>query len=90
MKLISHLLILLVGAGLGIWWGVNHPDAAQNVATNEEQQAAKIQAAVSQEKITLLQKFLGTTQPDQTSSEFKQMLDQEKQNLQNAKAKLVN
>lgn len=90
MKLLSHLLILLVGAGLGIWWGVNHPEAAQNVAANEEQQAAKIQAAVSREKIVLLQKFLGTTQPDQTSTEFKQMLEQEKQNLQDAKAKLVN
>ena len=59
MKLISHLLILMVGAGLGIWWGVNHPEAAQNVAANEEQQAAKIQAAVSQEKIKLLNQFAG-------------------------------
>ncbi|HEX4052721.1 MAG TPA: hypothetical protein VHX86_00510 [Tepidisphaeraceae bacterium] len=90
MKLISHLLILVVGAGLGVWWGVNHPEAAQNVATNEEQQAAKIQEAVSKEKIVLLKKFLDTTQPDQSSSEFKQMLNQEKQNLQNAKAKLLN
>lgn len=80
----------MLGAGLGIWWGVNHPEAAQNVAANEQQQAAKIQAVVAQEKIALLQKFLGTTQPDQDSAEFKQMLQQEKQNLQNAKAKLVN
>jgi len=90
MKLIFHLVVFLAGAGVGIWWGVNHPAAAQNVSAQEEQQAAKIQAAVSQEKITLLQKFLGTSNSDQTSADFKQMLSDEKQKLQNATAKLGN
>jgi hypothetical protein len=92
MKLLSHLLILAVGVGLGIWIGVRFPNQSQQVANTEEQQAAKIQQAVSQEKIALLQKFLGNNgtsrDVDQNSAEFKQMLDDEKQKLQSANAKL--
>jgi uncharacterized membrane protein len=88
MKLVLHLIVFLAGAGVGIWWGVHHPAQAQNVSTTEEEQAAKIQAAVSQEKITLLQKFLGNSNPDQNAADFKQMLSDEKQKLQNATAKL--
>jgi hypothetical protein len=82
MKLISHLLILAVGAGLGIWWGVNHPTEAQNLAARE-------QAAVSQAKIDLIQKFMGHGSPDdKNSAEYQQMLKDEQQKLQDAKAKL--
>lgn len=90
MKLVLHLIVFLAGAGVGIWWGANHPTQAQNVSATEEEQAAKIQAAVSQEKITLLQKFLGNSSPDQNAADFKQMLSDEKQKLQNANAKLTN
>lgn len=88
MKLLSHLLILAVGIGLGIWIGVRYPQQSQQVANTEEQQAAKIQAAVAQEKIALLQKFLGNSNSDQNSAEYKQMLSDEQQKLQDAKAKL--
>ena len=90
MKHIYHLVIFAAGIALGIWIGVKYPTQSQNVAATEDQQAAKIQAAVSQEKITLLQKFLGNSNPDQNASDFKQMLTDEKQKLQNATAKLGN
>ncbi|HEY1921623.1 MAG TPA: hypothetical protein VGG44_02565 [Tepidisphaeraceae bacterium] len=91
MKLISHLLILLVGAGIGIWWGVNHPSEAQNIHDQEEIQAAKVQAAVSQEKIDLMNRLLGqdSVKPADTAA-FKQMISDEKQKLQDAKSKLPN
>jgi hypothetical protein len=91
MKLISHLLILLVGAALGIWWGVNHPTEAQNIHDQEQQQAAKIQEAVSQEKIDLMNRLLGhdSVKPADTAA-FKQMLSDEQQKLQDAKSKLAN
>jgi hypothetical protein len=90
MKHIYHLVIFSAGIALGIWIGVKYPKQSQNIADNEEQQAAKIQATVSQEKISLLQKFLGNSNPDQNASDFKQMLSDEKQKLQNATAKLGN
>ncbi|MGD0770459.1 MAG: hypothetical protein ABSB42_19925 [Tepidisphaeraceae bacterium] len=90
MKHIYHLFIFAVGIGLGIWIGVKFPSQAQKVAATEDQQAAKIQAAVSQEKITLLQQFMGKSNSDQNNAEFKQMLSDEKQKLQNATAKLGN
>jgi hypothetical protein len=90
MKHIYHLFIFAVGLGLGIWIGVKFPSQAQKVAATEDQQAARVQAAVSQEKITLLQKFLGKSNPDQANADFKQMLNDEKQKLQNATAKLGN
>ncbi|MGA2443602.1 MAG: hypothetical protein ABSH08_21830 [Tepidisphaeraceae bacterium] len=83
MKHLYHLIIFAAGLGLGIWWGVNHPSEAQMVATRE-------QAAVSQAKIDLLQRFLGKSNPDQANADFKQMLNDEKQKLQNATAKLGN
>ena len=89
MKHIYHLFIFAVGIG----WesiGVKFPSQAKKVAATEDQQAAKIQAAVSQEKITLLQQFLGKSNADQTNADFKQMLSDEKQKLQNATAKLGN
>jgi hypothetical protein len=71
-----------LGIGLGIWWGVNHPSEAQMVATRE-------QAAV-QAKIDLVQQFLGKSTTDQNKADFKQMLNDEKQKLQNAATKLGN
>ncbi len=88
MKLLSHLLILAVGVGLGIWIGVRFPAQSQPIANSEEQQAAKIQQAVAQEKIALLQKFLGNSNSNQDTTEYKQMLSAEQQKLQAAQAKL--
>jgi hypothetical protein len=90
MRFLIHIIFFAAGAGVGIWWGVNHPSQAQNVSATEEMEAAKIQATVSQEKIALLQKFLGSSDANQNSADFKQMLSDEKQKLQNATAKLGN
>ena len=90
MKHIYHLVIFAVGIGLGIWIGVKYPTQAQHVADSEDQEAAKIQAAVSKEKIDFLQKFLGHTDSNQTAADIKQMLSDEKQKLQSATTKLGN
>jgi len=92
MKFLYHLVIFAVGLGLGIWIGVKYPAQAQNVADTEAQQAARIQAAVSQEKISLLNNFLGqgSSRSEDAKAEFNQMLQDEKQKLQDAKAKLGN
>jgi len=92
MKFIYHLFILAVGIGLGIWIGVKFPEQSQKVADTEDQQAARIQAAVAQEKIDLLNHFMGQSSSgaQDTKAEMQQMLKDEQQNLQAAKAKLTN
>jgi len=67
---------------------VRFPAQSQPIANSEEQQAAKIQQAVSQEKIALLQKFMGSSTAQQDKAEFQQMLSDEQQKLQSAQAKL--
>ena len=51
--------------------------------------ATREQAAV-QAKIDLVQQFLGKSTTDQNKADFKQMLNDEKQKLQNAATKLGN
>ena len=70
-KLISHLVILFVGASLGVWWGVYHPVAANNLVQRE-------QADIAQAKVELLQKLNGNPSPEN----IKQNLDSETQHLQ--------
>ena len=69
---------------------MKYPTQAQHVADTEDQEAAKIQAAVSKEKIDFLQKFLGHTDSKQTAADIKQMLSDEKQKLQSTTTKLGN
>ncbi|MGA2233675.1 MAG: hypothetical protein ABSH22_22445 [Tepidisphaeraceae bacterium] len=91
MKHIVHILFFIAGAGVGIWWGVDHPTQAQKVATTEETDTAKIEAAVAQAKIELLSKFTSysSTQPSD-QAQFKQMLSDEKVKLSDATSKLGN
>jgi hypothetical protein len=110
MKFLYHIVIFVVGLGLGLWIGVKYPAQSQNVADEESRQAARIQAAVSREKIDLLNRFLGshatasnasannpnanangsTTVAPDAKAEFNQMLQDEKQKLNDATAKLGN
>jgi hypothetical protein len=69
-KLISHTLILLVGASLGVWWGVYHPVAAQNLEQHEE-------SIIAQAKVDLLQKLRDNPSADN----IKQNLDAERTKL---------
>jgi hypothetical protein len=90
-KLVSHAVIFSLGAGLGVWWGTNHPTQAAIVAGREDTYITRIKAEVAKAKVDLLEKFLGsgptnnnaapasTTQP--TSADFRKMLDDERQNL---------
>jgi hypothetical protein len=56
-KLISHAVILAIGASLGIWWGVYHPVAAANLDQ-------RVEARVAQAKVELLEKIKGNPSPD--------------------------
>ncbi|MDP9174456.1 MAG: hypothetical protein M3O30_11400 [Planctomycetota bacterium] len=49
MKLLIHLIVFAAGAGLGIWWGVNHPNEAATIAQREQTEAAKIRLQVLQQ-----------------------------------------
>jgi hypothetical protein len=81
IRLIVLLIVFTTGAGLGIWWGVNHPSEAVVVSSQEEIQALKIQAA-AEAKIDLLNKFLSTKPADQNPADYKQMLEDEKRKLE--------
>jgi hypothetical protein len=79
MKLISHLILFALGAGAGVYWGVNHPDLAAR-------EHLKIQAAVSQAKIELLQRF----STGDASANYQKMLEDEKQKLSQANQQIGN
>ncbi len=70
-KIISHLVILAIGASLGVWWGVYHPVAANNLVQQEQQR-------IAQAKVELLQKLRGDPSPQN----IQQNLDAETQHLQ--------
>jgi hypothetical protein len=50
MKLISHLVIFVVGGFLGMAWGLHHPQEAQNIDL-------KVQKEVAQAKVDLIHRF---------------------------------
>jgi len=79
MKVITHLLLFLVGAAAGVYWGVNHPDLAA-------QEHLKIQAAVSEAKVDLLQKF----NSGDTKADYQRMLSDEQQKLAQTKQQMGN
>jgi hypothetical protein len=90
MKHIVHIIFFVAGAGLGIWWGVNHPSAAQNVANTEQDQASRVEDAVKKAKIELLDKLMNSDSAKQDQAAFKQMLSNEKQKLQSAATSVAN
>jgi hypothetical protein len=92
MKHIYHLVIFAVGLGLGIWIGVKYPNQSKRVADTEDQQAAKVQAAVSEAKINLLSHFASQAadKPEDTKAEMQQMLKDEKQKFESVKSSLGN
>jgi hypothetical protein len=71
LKLISHIIVLLIGASLGVWWGVYHPAQATNLVAQE-------QADIARAKVELLQKLNGNP----SKENIQQNLDAETQNLQ--------
>jgi len=42
MRLFADIIIFLVGAALGVWWGVYHPVQAAHVADVEQRTEQKI------------------------------------------------
>ena len=49
-KIITHVLVFAVGAGAGVYWGVNHPSQAQNVANVEQAKIDQVKQAA--QKVT--------------------------------------
>jgi len=84
-KLILCVVFFAAGLGVGILWSADHPQQAQAVATQEQIQAAKLQAA-AQAKIDTLQQIIarhtGTVEPagspstSSSDAELQQMLEQ--------------
>ncbi|MGA3065455.1 MAG: hypothetical protein ABSF29_01275 [Tepidisphaeraceae bacterium] len=50
MRSIIHILVFVVGLGVGVVWGVHHPQAAENVDL-------RIEKEVAQAKLDLLNRF---------------------------------
>jgi hypothetical protein len=46
MKLATHILVFILGCGIGIWYGVHHPSQAQNIAAHEQKLAAQAKIAM--------------------------------------------
>jgi hypothetical protein len=93
-KLISHLLVFVAGAAVGVYWGVHNPTAAANISDAEQ---ARINQAVALAKQNVLQKVVADQsatppagQPAMAShlSQYQQMLDQTNKEYEAAKAKL--
>jgi hypothetical protein len=80
LKFIFCLIIFAAGFGVGIYWGANHPNQANNVAQTEADDTGSIQAKIKQAKIDLLNELdnSGST----SNSDFHRMLDNEKHKLQ--------
>ena len=77
MKHLIHLLFFCVGCGVGVWWGVDHPSQASDLAVRE-------QTAVAKYKDALMERISSTSRPDIETASFKRMLSEEQQKLQNA------
>jgi hypothetical protein len=73
MRSIIHILVFVVGVGVGVIWGVHHPQAAQNVDL-------RIQKEVAEGKIDVLNKLIAenpknTAAYQQMEADAQQKLD---------------
>jgi hypothetical protein len=89
MKMAIHLIVFALGVAAGVYFSVSHPQAAADIADQEQKQALKLKAAVSEARVDLLQKFLNET-PTTQGSGYQRMLDDEKKKLADAKQALGN
>ncbi len=87
MRLAIHAIIFALGVAVGVYFSVNHPQAAANIADAEVKESAKVKAAVSEAKVDLLERFLGE-KPTTMGSGYQQMLDDERKKLAAAKKEL--
>jgi hypothetical protein len=96
-KLIGHVVIFFIGAGVGVYWGVHHPTQAANLADTE---TARIQQAVAAAKQQVLQQVVteqSTANPDASKpgtpaanhlSKYQQMLQNAQSEFNSASLKL--
>ncbi len=94
MKIATHVVVFGLGAAGGIYWGVNHPQQAQVIHDTEQQDAAKVKAAIVQTQQQVLQKT-GTDQSatnlgTAVNNTVDKAIQTGKQDLDAAKAKIGN
>ncbi len=46
-KLITHVLVFAIGAGAGVYWGVNHPSQAQQIEIKEQARLDQLKQGIS-------------------------------------------
>ncbi len=101
LKLASYAVVLAVGAGGGIYWGVNHPQQAQSIADLEKTNIEKIKAAAfAQGQQSALQQVVNdqTVETQQTTTpaklsrldKYKSMLKTAQDQFNDAKSKIGN
>jgi hypothetical protein len=91
-KHIVHLIFFAAGAGVGIWWGVNHPKEAQDVAAQEQ---VKVQQAIdaANQKIAQLEAQTGanpaavSATANDKAAKMKSIFQQLTDDVKNATAK---
>ena len=102
LKLITLVLGLVIGFGVGVWWGQKNPQQAAQLSAEEERRFVQAQLAMNQkikDKLTQLQSktssstpgsgFLGSSQaPAADVSEAKAEADKQEADLQAHLAKL--
>ena len=103
LKLITLVLGLVIGFGVGVWWGQKNPQQAAQLSAEEEKRFVQAQLAMNQkikDKLTQLQSktssgstpgsgFLGSSQaPAADVSEAKAEADKQEAELQAHLAKL--
>ena len=81
VRLLVDVVILVIGLGAGIYWGVHHPSEAADIAQQEHMQAVKLQMTASKAKIEMLQKFGGDspTAQQMLTDEQKKLDDENKE-----------
>ena len=84
---IIHLLVLVIGIGIGIHFAAQHPDAAQNLNAAEERKFLQAQADITQATETKLDQLCNSNN-GATSDELASLKQQQQDALAKLKAKI--
>jgi hypothetical protein len=87
-KLIGHLVVFVIGAGLGVWWGVHNPVQAQNVAAVEEAKMNQYIALGKQQALQSVQQAQAAAPP--TAPASPNVMDMVQKELQKANDQYLN
>ncbi len=83
MRAFSYLVMFAFGAGLGIWFGVNHPQLASDVAYQEQQETEQLKEADNKAKLEMVERLL-SHEINSTKVNLHRLLEDERARLQSA------